>query len=138
MLAQVPGAERVFNIVFFIVVVSSLLHGATIRPVTRWLQLAVPEEPKPSAVLEINSAHRLNGEIASFFIQPPAAVCGASLSQIQLPADAAVILVVRGNDLVAARGQTVLLPDDHVFVFFRPADRQYINLLFGKGDSHQI
>jgi cell volume regulation protein A len=135
MLAHVPGAERVFNIVFFIVVVSTVLHGATIRPVTRWLRLGVTERPKPSAVLEINSAHKLTGEIASFFIQPPAAVCGASLSQIELPADAAVILVVRGNDLMAARGQTVLLPDDHVYVFFRPADRQYIELLFGQAES---
>ena len=135
MLAHVPGAERVFNIVFFIVVVSTVLHGATIRPVTRWLQLAIPEKPKPSAVLEINSAHPLNGEIASFFIQPPAAACGASLSQIELPADAAVILVVRGKDLVAARGQTMLLPGDHVYVFFRPADRRYIELLFGQPES---
>jgi cell volume regulation protein A len=125
----------VFNIVFFIVVVSTVLHGATIRPVTRWLQLAIPEKPKPSAVLEINSAHPLNGEIASFFIQPPAAACGASLSQIELPADAAVILVVRGKDLVAARGQTMLLPGDHVYVFFRPADRRYIELLFGQPES---
>lgn len=134
-LAQVPGAERVFNIVFFIVVVSAILPGTTIRFVTRWLGLADPEPPKPSAILEIHSAHKLNGEIVSFFIQPPAAVCGASLAQIELPPDSAVILVVRGSDLVAARGATVLLPDDHVYVFFRPADRHFIELLFGQPEG---
>ena len=131
-LARVPGAERVFNIVFFIVVVSTILPGATIRAVTRWLRLAVPEKPSPSAILEVHSAHPLNGEIASFLIEPAAAVCGASLSQIQLPPDAAVTLIVRGSDLVAARGHTVLMPGDHVYVFFRPPDRRYVELLFGR------
>jgi cell volume regulation protein A len=134
-LAQVPGAERVFDIVFFIVVVSTILPGATIRPVTRWLRLAVPERPSPSAVLEVNSAHRLNGEIASFLIEPAAAVCEAALSQIHLPAEAAVVLIVRGSDLVAARGHTVLMPGDHVYVFFQPADRRYIELLFGRPED---
>lgn len=134
-LAQVPGAERVFNIVFFIVVVSAILPGATIRAVTRWLRLGVPEKPAPSAILEINSAHPLNGEIASFLIEPAAAVCGASLSQIHLPPDAAVTLIVRGNDLVAPRGPTVLAPGDHVYVFFRPEDRRFVELLFGRSES---
>lgn len=134
-LAQVPGADRVFNIVFFIVVVSTILPGATIRQMTRWLGLAVPEKPNPSAVLEINSVHPLDAEIASFLIEPAASVCDASLSQIGLPSDAAVMMIVRGSELVAARGQTVLMPGDHVYVFFRPADRRYIELLFGRSES---
>lgn len=134
-LAQVPGADRVFNIVFFIVVVSTLLPGATIRAVTRWLGLAEPERPTPSAVLEINSAYPLNCEITSFLIEPAAAVCEASLSEIQLPPDATVALIVRGNDLVAARGHTVLMPGDHAYVVYRPADRRYIELLFGRTES---
>lgn len=134
-LAEVPGAERVFNIVFFIVVVSTVLPGATIRMVTGWLRLAVPEEPQPSAVLEINSAHPLNCDIGSFFIEPSVAVCGAALSEIRLPADAAVMLIVRGPELVAARGPTVLQAGDHVYVFFRPADRAYVELLFGRREG---
>ena len=134
-IAGVPGAERVFNLVFFIVALSIFLPGATIRPVTRWLRLSVPEPPQPSAVLEINSRHPLGSEIASFFVRPEAAVCGASLAEISLPADAAVMLIVRGQDLVAARGPTVLLPGDHVYVFFRPADRRYVELLFGHAEQ---
>ncbi len=134
-LAQVPGAERVFNIVFFIVVVSTILPGATIRQVTRWLGLAVPEKPVPDAVLEINSIHPLNAEIISFLIDPAASVCSASLSQIHLPDDAAVTLIVRGSKLVAPRGPTILMPGDHVYVFCRPADRRYVELLFGRPES---
>lgn len=133
-LADTPGADRVFNIVFFVVVLSTILPGSTIRFVSRWLRQAIPEEPRPSAVLEINSARPFNNEFASFFIEPEAAVCGASLSQIALPPDAAVMIVVRGSELLAARGQTVLEPGDHVYVFFRPADRPFIELLFGHSE----
>jgi potassium/hydrogen antiporter len=134
-LSQVPHAERVFNIVFFIVVVSTILPGATIRMVTRRLRLGVAERPSPDAVLEINSAYPLNAEIASFLIEPAAAVCDVSLSQIQLPPEAAVTLIVRGSELVAARGQAVFMAGDHVYVFFRPADRRYIELLFGRPET---
>ena len=129
---MLAGARpRIFDIVFFVVVVSTLLPGATIRLVTRWLRQAILECPRPSAVLEVNSAYPFHSEIASFFIEAQAAVCGARLSDIALPTDAAVMLVVRGHQLLPARGNTMLLSNDHVYVFFRPADRRYIELLFG-------
>jgi cell volume regulation protein A len=131
MLAEVAGAERIFNVVFFIVVLSTILPGATIRPITRWLRLGVRAAPTPSAVLEINSAFPLGGEIISFFIEPHLAVSGARLSEIEFPQDSSIVLIVRGEDLVAARGNTTLMPGDHVYVFSRPADRPYIELLFG-------
>lgn len=131
MLAEVPGAERIFNVVFFIVVLSTILPGATIRPITRWLRLGVRAAPTPSAVLEINSAFPLGGEIISFFIEPHLAVSGARLSEIEFPQDSSIVLIVRGEDLVAARGNTTLMPGDHVYVFSRPADQPYIELLFG-------
>jgi cell volume regulation protein A len=134
-LAGVPGAEQVFNIVFFIVVLSAFLPGATIRPVTQWLGLAASERPRPNAVLEINAARPLNGKLVSFFIDPTAAACGVSLAQLQFPVDAAVVLIVRGEEVVAARGTTVILPDDHVYVFLHPEDQPYIELLFGQPES---
>ena len=134
-LAQVPGSQRIFNIVFFIVVVSSIIPGATIRLVTRRMRLDIPDRPLPPAVLEINSSHRLNGQLASFFIEPSVAVCGASLRDIEFPPNAAVILIVRGQDLIAARGTTVIEPNDHVYIFYRPEDRPLIELLFGRPEE---
>jgi NhaP-type Na+/H+ and K+/H+ antiporter len=77
------------------------------------------------------SAYALSGDVLSFFVDPSLAVCGAKLSEIQFPPNASVILVVRGTELMAARGNTVLMPGDHVYVFAQPADLPYIELLFG-------
>jgi potassium/hydrogen antiporter len=45
------------------------------------------------------------------------------------------MLLVRGSELLAARGRTVLTSGDHVYVFFRPTDRRYIDLLLGRSES---
>jgi cell volume regulation protein A len=130
-LAGVPGAHRVFNIIFFVVVVSCIVPGSTIRWITRRLKLNTPDKPDSPAVLEINSTHALSGELTSFFIEPDLIVSGALLSEITFPAGASVVLIVRGRDLIAARGGTRIQPGDHVYVFFRPADRPFMELLFG-------
>lgn len=134
-LAQVNGAERIFDIVFFIIVVSTIIPGATIRYVTRRLALDVPDRPTPEAVLEVNTTHALGGELTSFFIEPFLAVCNARLAEIEFPPAAAVVLIVRGTELMAARGDTVLRDGDHVYVFFRAEDRTFIELLFGRPEA---
>lgn len=130
-LAHVRGAEQVFNIVFFVVVISSLVPGATIRLVTRWLKVDQPERPRPSAMLEVNAAHLTNGQITPFYVDETLAVAGAKLSEIVFPSGASVVLIVRGRELVPARGSTVLIPGDHAYVFYREEDRPLIELLFG-------
>jgi cell volume regulation protein A len=131
----VPDADRIFNIVFFIVVVSAIIPGTTLRWITRRLGLDVDEAPTPAAAIEINSTALVRSEILSFFIDESLAVSGVTLSKIRFPTGASIILIVRDQELIAARGNTVLKPGDHVFVFCQPEDRPFIELLFGKGAS---
>jgi cell volume regulation protein A len=127
----VRGADRLFNLVFFVVVVSSLVPGSTIRLVTRKLGLHQPGKPQPSAALEINARRQLDGVIESFHISAALIVVDAKLSEITLPESASVLLLVRGEELLPARGKTVLLEGDHVYLFFKNTDRPLIELLFG-------
>lgn len=131
-LAGVSEALLVFNLVFFIVVVNAFIPGITIRWLAQRLQLAEPAKPVPLAALEIQSTRLLAGEVLSFHISEALAVCNATLAQIPFPEGGAAILVVRGDQLLAARGNTVLQPGDHVFVFCRPEDKPFVELLFGR------
>lgn len=134
-MAGLPEADRVFHIVFFIVVVSTLIPGASIVPITRRLGLQQPSPPVPAAAVEIASLRNLKGEILSFHVDRTLAVCGAKLAQIRFPDHAAAILVVRGEELLAARGSTELREGDFVHVFCRPEDRPYLELLFGPSQA---
>ncbi len=134
-LAGVPENQQIFNTVFFIVVLSTIVPGTTVRMVTRWLKLGDKVKPTPEAVLEINSPAPLDGIIESYPITEVVAVCRAQLSEINFPEGASVVLVVRGRHVLSAKGHTVLLPGDHAYVFFRPEDREYIELLFGAPEA---
>lgn len=128
----IEGGDRVFHIVFFIVVLSALAPGASIVPITRWLKLEDQMPPTPSAALELHSLRRMSGEIHAYHIEESVLACGLPLSQIRFPKGAAAILIVRGDELMAARGDTVCKPGDHIYVFCRPGDEPQIGLIFGK------
>ena len=134
-LAGAPGAERIFDVVFFVVVVSAVIPGATMSWLARRLGLLSLEPPPPQAVLEIESMQPLNGELLSFHIDQALPVAGAQLADIEFPPGAAVTLIVRGRELIPPRGETVLLPGDHAYVFARSEDLAFVQLLFGRPES---
>jgi cell volume regulation protein A len=134
-LAGVEGATKVFDVVFFVVVVNALVPGATVRHATRLLKLEDPSKPPPAAVLEVASTTMLRGELMSFRIGDDLVVCDAAISDVPFPDGASIALVVRGDELLAARGSTVLREGDHVYVFCRRGDRGLISLLFGRPEE---
>lgn len=134
-LAEVPGADRIFDIVFFVVVVSAIIPGATIRWLARKWDLQTAENPPPHAVLEINSTTPLGGDLLSFLITPPLAVAGAKLKNIPFPRGAAAVLLIRGGEVQACRGDTELRPGDHVYIYCDIKDRPFLKLLFGRPEE---
>jgi cell volume regulation protein A len=133
--AGVEGAGRVFDLVFFVVVVSALVQGTSVRWLARRLELEIGGPPPPRAMLEINSTQRLSGEVMSFYVEPASAVAGSRISDLPIPDGSAVMLVVRGRELVAARGRTVLEPGDHVYVFTAPQEKAFVQLMFGRQEE---
>lgn len=131
----VPGAQRIFDLVFFIVLVSTIVQGTSLRHVARRLGLDVAGPPPPQAVLEITSRERLSGEVLSFYVERASAVAGSPISSLPFPEGSAVMLVVRERNLVAPRGPTVLEPGDHVYVFAAPDDVALVKLLFGRAED---
>ena len=102
---------------------------------TRRLGLQASEAPAPQAVLAIESRLPLRGELLSYYIDEALLVSGVALEDLEFPEGASVTLVVRGDLLVPAKGTTVLLPGDHVYVVAQPEDRAIIQLMFGRPEE---
>jgi cell volume regulation protein A len=134
-LSNAPGAREIFHIVFFIVVVNGLVPGATVPWVTRKLGLAANVPEPPPAVLEIASTQLLNGELSAFYIGSASAVTGERISDLPFPPGSAAMLLVRGQELLAPRGDTVFQPGDHVYVFCHSEDLPLLRLLFGQQED---
>ena len=134
-LAGAPGAERVFDVVFFVVVVSAVVPGATVPALARRLGLESSEPPAPQAILEIETRQRLNGEVFSFYVDEGLPVAGERLADVPFPDGTAVMLIIRGREVIPPKGNTVLTPGDHVYLFARDEDRPILQLMLGRPES---
>jgi cell volume regulation protein A len=134
-LARAPGAERICDLVFFVVAVSTVLHGFTGGPLARYLQLETAEPPSPPAVLEIESVRPLSARITPFYVDEALAVAGESLQDLPLPEGASVALIVRGDDLVTPHGSKQLQVGDHVYVLMKDEDAPLVGLMFGRAEG---
>jgi cell volume regulation protein A len=134
-LVGAAGADRIFHLVFFIVVVNAVVPGGTVSWATRRLGLERAEPPAPQAVLAIESRVPLEGELMSFYIDQALVVSGVRLDELDFPDGASVMLIVRGHRLVPPRGATTLEPGDHVYVVARPEDRGLMQLMFGRPEA---
>jgi len=136
LMAGIEAADRLFHLVFFVVVVSALVPGGTVRWATRRLGLQETGGPTvPMAVLEMVSRQPLAGEIVSYTISPGLATCGARIAEIPFPEGSTLMLLVRGRELIGPRGDTELRTGDHVYVFCRPGDLPVLHLLFGQEEE---
>jgi len=126
-----PQALDTFDVVFFIVVVGAIIPGATVRWLTRALGLQTTAPPAPTAAIDITSSLPIREAQLSFFIDRDSPAAGRPLNELALPDDATVMLVVRGEQLIAARGQTRLTVGDHAFVICEAASAAAVRACFG-------
>ena len=64
----VAQGQTIFNIVFFAVVVSTVLQGATFEPFAHWLGVTTDEQALPAPLLEPGAVRRLGAEVAQFAV----------------------------------------------------------------------
>jgi cell volume regulation protein A len=92
--AQVPGAAFVFDTVFVLVVVFTLVQGWSLPWVARRLRIATPLTPRDVAV-ESTTLDELDADLMQMTVPPRSRLHGVYLPELRLPADAAVVLIVR-------------------------------------------
>jgi potassium/hydrogen antiporter len=134
-LRGVPAGEQIFHLVFFVVLINSVVPGATVSWLARRYQFAAPTVTVPPANVELVSLREYPGEFVWYFIASASAASGALIRDLPLPAGCVVVLIMRGAEIVAARGATRLRDGDHVCVFVLLEHRPLLDLLFGQGSN---
>ncbi|WP_031095623.1 MULTISPECIES: potassium/proton antiporter [unclassified Streptomyces] len=115
MVNGVAGSRRIFNIVFVLVVVYTLVQGPTLPWLARTLRLG---EKGEAADLGIESAplERLQGHLLSVTVPEGSRMHGVEVSELRLPPGAAVTLVVREEKSFVPLPSTVLRRGDELLV----------------------
>jgi cell volume regulation protein A len=125
-----PEGRLLFNVVFFVVLVSATLQGWSLPPLATRLGLQEPPEPAPPARLELLALRDLDAEVLDYTISSSSAVAGRNLGDLMLPENAVVALVSRGNQLIPPRGATRLQAGDHLFVIAHIGERPTVDRIF--------
>ncbi|HEY9374976.1 MAG TPA: potassium/proton antiporter [Streptomyces sp.] len=115
MVSGIEESERLFNIVFVLVVVYTLVQGPTLPWLARALKLGDKAE---AADLGVESAplERLRGHLLSVAIPDESKMHGVEVAELRLPAGAAVTLVVREEKSFVPGPSTVLRRGDELLV----------------------
>jgi cell volume regulation protein A len=111
----VTDAERLFDIVFVMVVISTVLTGPTLPAVARWLGMTRQLEPR-SLDLEVAPLERLAADMLQVSISPVSRLHGVEVGELRLPEGSSVSLVVRDGRAIVPELRTVLRRGDDLLV----------------------
>jgi cell volume regulation protein A len=129
----VPEGSLMFNVVFFVVLVSAVLQGWTLPFFANRLGLQSGRRSEAPVSIEIVSIKKVDAAIVEYTIEDDSRAAGKKLRDIALPDGVVVALISRGTNLIPPRGSTTVLPGDHVFTVLQPAMRPMVDRTFGAG-----
>jgi cell volume regulation protein A len=129
----VPEGDLMFNVVFFVVLVSAVLQGWSLPMLANRLRLQSPRKSEAPVSLEIVSIKEVDAAIVEYTVEDTSRAAGKKLRDLALPDGVVVALISRGTSLIPPRGSTTVLPGDHVFAVLQPAMRPMVDQTFGAG-----
>lgn len=114
-IAGVEGAGQIFNIVFFITLLSLLLQGMTLSPLASRLSLSAPMEP-PRSFYGIEIPEETQTRLTEVLLTADMLSQGNRLADLNLPQGHLVIFVKRGQEYLVPNGRLQLQEDDHLLI----------------------
>jgi cell volume regulation protein A len=118
-LAGVPKSDTFFNVVFFAVLVSTLLQGTTFEWVAKRLGVTTTEAALPSPLMDPATVRRLGAEVIEILVGPDDAVAGHRVRDLGLPREALLNVIVRGDQAIPPRGSTRIVAGDRLSILVR-------------------
>jgi potassium/hydrogen antiporter len=126
--SHLRSADTIFNVVFFVVLVSVVLQGTTLEWLARRLRLvAAPSATQPP--LAVSHAWGTL-ELEEFRVADDHAIAGSAVRELGLPREALVVVVVRGDEAIPPRGSTTIAPGDVLFVLVPHGQRPVVEDVF--------
>ena len=112
---EVTDAERLFDIVFVMMVISTLLTGPTLPWVARRLNVTRQLEPR-SLDLEVAPLERVAADMLQVTISPVSRLHGVEVGELRLPEGSLVSMVVRDGRAIVPERRMVLRRGDELLV----------------------
>ncbi|PZD97055.1 potassium/proton antiporter [Paenibacillus sambharensis] len=135
LLAGLDIGQMFFDAVFFVVLTSALIQGATISPLAEKLGLAGGSKPVVPHSLELVSIGKTSSEILETYVEEHSPAAGKSVKSIPFPNECLVTAVIRGDRVVTPNGNTRLKQGDTVYLMINKREREHVKRLFAGIDA---
>lgn len=132
LLEKLPGAQEIFNLVFFIVLTSTLLQGWSIQSVARLLALDSPLETKRQYPIEFSPIKGVDTDLVDLIVPYNSAAAGKSIVELGMPEDSLIVLLSRNDSFLVPSGGTVLQEGDTVLVLVNKQNLPVVREILGQ------
>ena len=110
-IAQVPGSNQLFNIVFFITLLSLTIQGMSISGMARWLHLDLPIQKKDND-FGVELPEDSNTNLKELTLTSEMLTRGNKLADMNISQGTLVMMIKRGNEFIIPNGQMELHAGD--------------------------
>lgn len=114
-IAKIEGSQQLFNIVFFITLLSLVVQGTSISYVARKLHLDLPEE-KEGNEFGVELPDEIDSKLNDITLTPDMLDNGNRLKDMNIPKGTLVMLVKRGNEFIIPNGEVELHTGDKLLL----------------------
>lgn len=117
-IAEVEGANIIFNVVFFVTILSLVVQGTTLSAMARALGLAEPQQEAPDH-FGVEIPEELDTSLNAIDVTADMLVDGATLKDVVLPQGSLVMLIRRGDEYIVPNGSVQLVAGDRLLLISR-------------------
>jgi cell volume regulation protein A len=117
LMAGIEGARVIFNIAFFVVLMSLLVQGSSVAWVARRLGVVVPPRTEPIERSVLAATRDGGWELVQFDLGPQSRAAGERLDALRLPEGARAIALFRAGTELDPEPSLTLMPGDRVALF---------------------
>jgi cell volume regulation protein A len=110
---NVPGADKIFNVVFCITIISLIVQGSSIPYVAGILDLVTPAKPHKEFAVEIPEDMAVASEL---HVTQGLLSNGDKLSDIPLAGHALIMMIKRDDEYFIPKDDTEILPGDKLLI----------------------
>ncbi len=117
LVADVPNAQFIFNIVFFCTLISLLLQGTSLTVIAKWLHL--DEKITPKKILkdfDVDFSDEIKSVTTEITLTSEILERGNHLMDLDLPDKTLVVMIKRSNKYFVPTGKTLLHEKDKLLV----------------------
>ena len=114
LIAGIENAGLIFNVVFFITILSLLIQGTSVTHVAKWLHLT--DEPDRKDEFGIELPEEIKSAMSEIDITPEVLTHGNKLMQLQLPDHTLAVMVKRNGKFFIPKGNTELRENDKLLM----------------------